>query len=235
MAGITRRKWLASASVIGLVVGVPPLTGVLEASAPRVRRKRSYKSIPPRELMRRRHFPNVELITHHGKKVRFYDDLIKGKKVMFNFMYAECDNVCPPITANLVRVQRLLGDRVGRDLFMYSITLKPEEDSPADLKRYAQMHKAQPGWLFLTGKPADIERLRRALGYVYPDPAEDADKSNHIGMLRFGDEAAVRWAGCPGQAAADWIASSILQETLGAQEAHKVRMLAGKEAALAGN
>ena len=35
-------------------------------------------------------FPNLVLKTHEGKTVRFYDDLLKGKIVMINFMYAEC-------------------------------------------------------------------------------------------------------------------------------------------------
>src|SRR5882724_7870803 len=83
-----------------------------------------------RELTQARYFPNVELTTHEGKKVRFYDDLIKDKIVVINFMYAQCEGICPGITANLVKVQKILEDRVGRDIFMYSITLKPEEDSP---------------------------------------------------------------------------------------------------------
>jgi len=172
----------------------------------------AFQKIPPRELIRRRHLPNVELITHHGKRVRFYDDLMKDKKVVINFMYAHCGKVCPPVIANLVRVQRLLRDRVGHDIFFYSITLKPEEDGPEELKKYADMHGVGPGWLFLTGRPNDVELLRRALGFSYADPAEDADKSNHIGMLRFGNEPFLRWAACPGQAHAKWIATTILEE-----------------------
>lgn len=206
MVAITRRIWLAT-------LGLAPVAGALAAET-EARKDKQYtlQNIPPRELMRRRHFPNVDLVTHEGKKVRFYDDLIKDKKVVINFVYANCENICPPVTANLVRVQKLLRDRVGRDIFIYSITLKPKEDTPRALKKYAEMHGVGPGWFFLTGKPDDIESLRRALGFVYSDPAEDADKSNHIGMLRFGNEPYVRWAACPAQAHADWIAASILAE-----------------------
>ena len=35
-------------------------------------------------------FPNVVLKTHEGRNVRFYDDLLKGKIVLINFMYASC-------------------------------------------------------------------------------------------------------------------------------------------------
>ncbi|HVG29297.1 MAG TPA: SCO family protein [Pyrinomonadaceae bacterium] len=156
-----------------------------------------------------RYFPNVELVTHEGKKVRFYDDLVKDKIVLINFMYAECVGICPGITANLQRVQKLLGDRVGRDIFMYSITLTPEKDNPAALKHYVEMHKIKPGWTFLTGKPDDIELLRRRLGFYTSNQKNDKDKTNHIGMVRYGNEPRQWWGMCPGQAKADWIVESI--------------------------
>ena len=124
-------------------------------------------------------------------------------------MYAQCEGFCPAITSNLVKVQKLLGRRVGRDIFMYSITLKPEEDTPSALRNYAQMHGAEPGWVFLTGQPADIELLRRKLGFTDPDPIVDADKSNHIGNVRYGNEALQFWAACPGLAKPEWIVESI--------------------------
>ena len=177
--------------------------------------RHNYQNISPREIIRRAHFPNVELVTHEGRKARFYDDLIKDKNVVINFMYAHCEKICPPVMANLARVQKRLRDRIGRDIFMYSITLKPEEDTPKALAEYARVYGIGPGWLLLTGKPADVELLRRALRFTYDDPAEDADKSNHIGNLRYGNEPAVRWAACPGQASADWIVTSILSEADG--------------------
>jgi protein SCO1/2 len=163
----------------------------------------------PREQIAAAHFPNVTLTTQDGRRVKFYDDLIKDKIVVINFMYAECTGVCPGVTANLARVQKLLGDRVGRDIFFYSITLKPELDSPQKLKAYSMMHRAGPGWLFLTGAPGDIELLRRSLGFTYPDAKEDADKSNHIGNLRYGNEALMQWAACPGLVRPGYIAESI--------------------------
>ena len=163
----------------------------------------------PREAIRARYFPNVELRTHEDRPARFYDDLIKDKIVLINFMYATCEGVCPGITANLTKVQKLLGDRVGRDVFMYSITLKPEQDSPAALRDYAAMHDVGPGWLFLTGHPADVELLRRRLGFVNPDPRLDADSAEHIGNVRYGNEPRQLWAVCPGLAAAHWIVESL--------------------------
>ena len=146
------------------------------------------------------------------RTVRFYEDLVKDKKVVINFVYTRCQGICVPVTANLVRVQKLLGDRVGRDIFFYSITLKPEEDTPEALEKYAALHGVGPGWLFLTGKPEDVELLRKKLGFTYADPLEDANKANHVGMLRLGNEPYLRWAACPGQAHPAWIAKSILLE-----------------------
>jgi protein SCO1/2 len=82
---------------------------------------------------------------------------------------------------------------------MYSITIKPETDTPQALRHYASMHKIKPGsgWLLLTGKPDEIEVLRRKLGYVDPDPVRDKDKSRHIGLIRYGNEAMDRWGACP--------------------------------------
>ena len=210
MSRITRRGWLAVAGSASVVAGSTP--ALLAGNGPSNNPSRGFQNIPPREIIQRRHLPNVELTTQDGKKVHFYDDLVKNKMVVINFMYAHCEGICPTMTANLVRVKNILHDRIGHDIFMYSITLKPEEDTPQVLKEYAEMHRTGPGWLFLTGKPADIELLRRSLGFTNIDPVEDADKSSHIGMLRIGNEPVMRWSACPSQAHTEWIATSILSE-----------------------
>jgi protein SCO1/2 len=91
-----------------------------------------------------------------------------------------------------------LKGRVGSDIFFYSITLSPEEDSPRALKAYAKMHGVGPGWTFLTGKPADILLLRKSLGFFYNNPKEDADRNNHSGNVVVGTEPLMRWAICQG-------------------------------------
>src|SRR6202035_5955716 len=121
----------------------------------------------------------------------------------------QCEELCPLVTANLAKVQKALGDRMGRDIFMNSISLKPEHDSPEVLKHYAGMFDAQPGWTFLTGAPADIVLLRRSLGFTYPDPKVDQDVTQHIGNVRYGNEPLMWWSACPGMARAEWIAESV--------------------------
>src|ERR1044072_6301085 len=121
------------------------------------------------------HFPNVELITQDGKKVHFYDDLIKGKVVALELIYTTCKYNCPLETARMVQLQKELGDRVGKEVFFYSITIDPEHDTPEVLKAYAEKYHVKPGWLFLTGKATDIKLLSHKLGLASLPSVEDAD------------------------------------------------------------
>jgi protein SCO1 len=199
MADINRRKML-------MLLGAAPPAGA-QAQLPGAGAK--FQNISSRERIRQRHFPDLVLTTHEGRRVRLYEDLIKDKIVLLNFMYARCDGVCMPITMNLRRVQDLFGERMGRDIFIYSFTLKPQEDTADSLRRYAQTHRVKPGWTFLTGPADDMELLRRKLGYVDPDPEVDRDKANHLGLIKYGNEPLERWGGCPGMSKPAWIVRSI--------------------------
>src|SRR5476651_2114272 len=127
---------------------------------------------PPGSQWGANYFPNVVLTTQNGKKVHFYDDLIKGKIVVIDLIYTHCKDMCPLETARLAQVQRLLGDRVGKDIFFYSISIDPKQDTPEVLKAYAEKFHAGPGWLFLTGKEEDILLISKKLGlYSDPNPA----------------------------------------------------------------
>ena len=156
-------------------------------------------------------FPNVPLVTHRGEKVRFYDDVIRGNKInIVNMMYTQCPDVCGGTLVNMARAQALLGERMGREVFMVSISLDPRQDTPKVLAQHAKNLGAGPHWTFLTGKPADIERLRRALNFVDSDPVVDRDLSAHTGMVRAGNDALDRWMSCPGFAPARQLAQSAL-------------------------
>ncbi|HET6977551.1 MAG TPA: SCO family protein [Pyrinomonadaceae bacterium] len=136
-------------------------------------------------------FPNVQLITQDGKKVRFYDDLIKGKVIALELMYTNCKYNCPLETARLVQVQKLLGDRMGKDVFFYSLTIEPDKDTPKVLKAYSEKYHVGPGWTFLTGKEADIKLISRKLGLDFlPNPN---DPDGHTPSLLIGNEATGIW------------------------------------------
>ena len=136
-------------------------------------------------------FPNVTLTTHEGARVRFFDDLIKGKIVAINLIYTTCQYACPLETARLAQVQRLIGDRMGRDVFFYSITIDPDHDTPAVLADYARKYQAGPGWLFLTGSTTDIDQLSRKLGLS--SPPDPGDPDGHMPYLLVGNQATGQW------------------------------------------
>ena len=205
MPNMNRRNWLAAT---GAALGAGGATALASGGGDGARAVSS-----ARERIQRQFFPNLPLVTHEGKHVLFYDDLLKDKIVMINMMYARCDGICMPTTMNLVKVQKLLreqyGARFGRDIVMYSLTLKPEQDSPEALRKYAAAHGVGHGWWFLTGRPDDMEQLRRTLGYVDLDPEIDKTKLSHTGNVKYGNEARTIWSACPGLSKPDAIAEVI--------------------------
>jgi protein SCO1/2 len=137
------------------------------------------------------YFPNVVLTTQDGVKVHFYDDVLKGKSVVIDLIYTSCVDSCPLETARLAQVQKILGDRVGKDIFFYSISIDPTHDTPKVLKAYAEKYHIGPGWTFLTGKKADIELISKKLGlYSEPDPN---DRDGHTPSVLIGNEPGGQW------------------------------------------
>jgi protein SCO1/2 len=133
------------------------------------------------------YFTNLQLLTQDNRPIRFYEDMLKGKIVLVNFMFTTCTGICPPMTANLVKVQSLLGEHVGREINMISLTVDPLTDTPERLKKYAESFKARPGWYFLTGKKENVDWvLYRLGGYV-------EDKAEHSGLLLIGNDLTGEW------------------------------------------
>jgi len=137
------------------------------------------------------YFPNVTLTTQDKKQVKFYDDLLKGKKVAIYLMYTTCKYGCPLETARLAQVQKYLGDRVGKEIFFYSITIDPKHDTPEVLKQYAEKYHAGPGWTFLTGKESDIELISKKLGLYSPPDPNNLD--GHTPVLMIGNVPGGQW------------------------------------------
>jgi protein SCO1/2 len=163
--------------------------------------------------MGKSNIPNVPVTSQDGRKYHFYNDLVKNKIVMINFFYAECTGICPRMTSNLLKVQKSLADQMGKGMFIYSVSLKPEQDSPKNLKAYAEMHGIKPGsgWLLLNAARADMESLRERLGFKDSDPALDANVDEHTGILRFGTDLYDHWSGYPLLGKAETIAEMVRQ------------------------
>lgn len=136
------------------------------------------------------YFPNTVLTDQDGRPHKFYDDLIKGKVVALNFIYTQCKDVCPVDTAQMMQVYDLLGDRVGRDVYFYSISIDPKNDTPRVLKHYKHMFGIGANWLFLTGKKSDIEVIQRKLGLI---GAQTPTLKQHNTSLIVGNEATAQW------------------------------------------
>ena len=183
------------------IVGAASVAGAVAAAD---------RSIRSRPGPRADYFPNTVVYTHEGRKIRFYDDVIKGKVLAINMMYTSCTGICPGNTANLKRVQQELSEHLGKHVFMYSLTLRPDVDTPQALREYVERYEIPKGWTFLTGKPAEMDAIRRKLGFFNDDPLIDTDLNQHTGMLRIGNEKLDRWAMSPALGSPKQIARALL-------------------------
>lgn len=154
------------------------------------------------------HFPRVVVTSHRKRRALFYEDLLLGRTAIINFFSIEHEQHYP-VTANLAKVQGHLGDRLGRDVFMYSLTTDPAHDTPEALAAYARSHGAQRGWLFLTASPHDMELLRGRLFVHGRGAHRDFKRDCSMGLLRYGNESVGLWGSVPAKADPEWIAKRV--------------------------
>jgi cytochrome oxidase Cu insertion factor (SCO1/SenC/PrrC family) len=108
--------------------------------------------------------PDVPVLDQDGNKLHFYTDLIKGKTVAINFIFTNCTTICPPLAATFARLQKEMGDKIGKDVHLISISVDPVTDTPERLKAWGAKFKAGPGWTFVTGEKQEMDKLLNALG-----------------------------------------------------------------------
>ncbi|WP_438014328.1 SCO family protein [Sorangium sp. So ce315] len=133
------------------------------------------------------YFTDTELVDQDGRPRRFYTDLLRGRKVLIHFIFTSCKGACPTMTANLARVQALLGKRAGKEVAILTITVDPVNDTPRVLKQYAARFNAGPGWRFVTGTPQNVETVLGRLGGLTKKPEE------HTSTLLIGDTTTGMW------------------------------------------
>ena len=134
-----------------------------------------------------RYFSDVELLNQDGEKLRFYSDVLKNKVVIINTFFTTCTSICPPMNRNFEKIQEALGDRLGKDVFLVSISVDPVTDTPTRLKEYGRRFHARPGWLFLTGKKENVDWALYKLGqYV-------ETKDDHTNIFIIGNEPKGLW------------------------------------------
>lgn len=144
-----------------------------------------------------KYFTDVVLINQNGEKMRFYSDLLQGKVVIINSFFATCQGSCLPMNRNLEKVQQALGDHVGKDVFIISISVDPLVDTPPKLKDYAKKFNARPGWYFLTGDKENVESALKKLGQFVDD------KQDHLNIFIIGNERTGLWKKAFGLAQSD--------------------------------
>ena len=153
--------------------------------------------------------PNVSLIDENGRTVRFYDDVLKGRQVVLSAMYSACEKLCPPTMRNLIEAREMLGDAAGKLSFV-TMTLTPLDDGPKQLLEYKQRYGLGKDWMFLTGRPDQMEIIQASLGYA---PQRTSDNlMTHASMVRICDERLMRWGHVNGMTSALNIARMIRYE-----------------------
>ena len=140
-----------------------------------------------RQLAAQKYFTDVVLVNQNGERMRLYTDLLKDKVVVINFFFATCQGSCLPMNRNIQKVQDLLGDRLGRDAYIISVSVDPTVDTPARLKEYAAKIGARPGWYFITGDKENVALALKKLGQ-YVENRED-----HTNIVLIGNERTGLW------------------------------------------
>lgn len=154
---------------------------------------------PAEQSPAQQYFSDVLLVNQNGEKMRLYSDLLQGKTVIINSFFATCQGSCLPLSRNLQKVQEALGDRLGKDARIISISVDPTVDTPNALKAYANKLHAKPGWYFLTGDKQNIEFALKKLGQ-FVDARED-----HVNIFIIGNERTGLWKKAFGLAKSDQI------------------------------
>ena len=133
------------------------------------------------------YFANLKLTDQDGRRVDLYNDLMKDRVVVINSFFASCQGSCPVMAKTFVHLQEQLGDRIGRDVFLISITVDPATDTPEKLKKFATQWKAKPGWTLLTGSADEVAAALRKIGqYV-------EDRETHKNLILVGNDRTGLW------------------------------------------
>lgn len=156
------RRMLACSAVTLLLLAVL-LPGRAAPRAQKPHKHEAHAAQPAVEAAAPPRIPDVDCVDQNGKKLRFHTDLVKGKVVVISFIYTKCTSVCPVIGEGVARLQTALGDRVGHDVHLISVSTDPVTDTPEKLKAWGARLKAKEGWTMVTGEKVEMDRLLKVL------------------------------------------------------------------------
>jgi protein SCO1/2 len=130
--------------------------------------------------------PDFTLTTQDGKPLRLAD--LRGKVVLVSFVFTTCNGTCPATTHRMAQAaDRLKAEGLfkGDAVRLLTITLDPERDTPAALRRYRELYDIDPAhWDFLTGEPAEVRKVHAAWGmWARPAANGQLDHPSRVFLL----------------------------------------------------
>ncbi len=109
-------------------------------------------------------------------------DHLRGKVWIADFIFTNCAGPCPRMSAQMRQVDNVLRNDI-KDVQLVSFTVDPARDTPAVLAKYAERYQAEPGvWFFLTGAPADLQKLARNV-FMLGDVNGDLEHSTRFVLI----------------------------------------------------
>ena len=117
--------------------------------------------------------PQVKLVRDDGKTVALADELNDGRPVVMNFIYTTCSGICPVLSSTFSQLQGRLGSERDK-VHLVSISIDPEQDTPARLREYARRYGAGPEWQHYTGTAAASLSVQRAFDVYRGDKMSHA-------------------------------------------------------------
>jgi protein SCO1/2 len=154
--------------------------------------------------------PDVEVVTHEGRTVHFYSDLVKGRVVAVNFIFTNCSTICPASGALFANLQK----QSDRGVQFISISIDPATDTPKKLEAWSRQFRTNPRWTLVTGKKSAIDQLVKAFGATLSRPQD------HQPLIIIGSDTTHIWTrlyGMPGSDKVNALVDDVMKEVVAAK------------------
>lgn len=126
---------------------------------------------------------DLPVVNQDGDRVLFKSEVVGDRLAVVIPFYTTCTTAYPILVFTFTRLQDLLGERLGREVVLVSVTVEPKIDTPVRMKGYARRQKAKPGWIFLGGEKQDLEKILFGIGVL---PTENLVEHNHTPLTVIG-------------------------------------------------
>lgn len=193
------------ASMRGALAAVAALALALAATGVRAHADHAqHEAAKPPSTVRIK-LPDTTLTDHRGKTARFKSEILGDRLALINFIYTTCTTACPAHSALFADLQQRLGDRVGREVSLVTLTVDPVRDTPVRLRKFSEPYGPGPGWSFLSGSKPAVDEVLIALGTYTPNFAD------HPAVVLVGDPRSGQWTRFFGFPSSDQIMARLEQ------------------------